>query len=154
MAHPAEAFNPNPERNVVFEGYIFVFGDPKQQDNLLPAITNGHGKALVCKMEHKKTKVEDIVKFMRNVATGKSFGESDSPSEKGGVILVRWITKPEMQEWANELAHEVALRIGQQAIDQREFLDAIVRNDARVLRRAPESADSQANDVRTLAARG
>lgn len=142
IEHPAAAFAPNPERSTVFEDYTFVFGDPKQQENILPAISNGHGKALVCKVEHNKTTADDIVRFMQNAAGEKGFGDFNSPSEKGGVILVRWLTKPDIQGSADRLANEVALRIDQRPIEQREFLDAIVINDARTLRRALEFADS------------
>lgn len=145
-AHPIEAFDANPERSTVFEGYTFVFGDHKQHENLLPAITNGHGKALICRAEYNKTTVDDFVKFMRNAAGERGFERSKSPSERGGIVLVRWITKPEMQDWANELADKVALRIGQRSIDQRDFLDAVVGNDASILRQALPTDDSRPDD--------
>lgn len=128
---PAEAFAPNPDRAHVFEGYTFVFCDTSQFENLQPPINNGHGKALLYQLEYGQTKPEELVQFMKNAA-----GEKGSGSERqrnGGVVLVRFRAKGEFEEWSIDLGNQVALITDQRVIEQSEFLDAILNNDASLL---------------------
>ena len=134
--YPPDTFAPGPNRFTIFEDYSFVFCDHKQYENLLPAISAGHGKALLCRTEPSKTKADDIAQFMRTASGKKGFGNFESPDETGGTVLVRWSTKPEYQKWAHETADEVAMKTNQRPVEQREFLDAILANDARLLRKA------------------
>lgn len=128
VQRPAAAFAPNPDRIRVFEGYTFVFCDVGQFENLQPPITNGHGKALLYQVENGKTTAEEIVQFMRNAAGQKGLGsERDGP---GGVVLVRFRAKGGYEEWSIELGNQVALMTDQRVIEQSEFLDAILGNDA------------------------
>jgi Second BRCT domain on Nijmegen syndrome breakage protein/FHA domain len=133
---PAEAYAPNPARETIFEGWTFVFLEPGQYENLLPAITTGHGKALLYSLEPGTTTADDVITYMRNAAGEKGFGSFDSSSDSGGVIMVKATLKAEWAQWCDELANEVALKLDQKYIDQADFLDAILSNDASALRKA------------------
>ncbi|KAH0848025.1 DNA damage response protein RcaA [Fonsecaea pedrosoi] len=129
---PAESYQPDPTRVNVFEHYTFVFGDQTQYDTLLPVITSGHGKAVLFKVVNFETTSEELIQFLHN-ATGNKAGDTTAGS-KGGVILVRWTGKEDVQEWTTALVNETALKTDQRAIDQSEFLDAILANDAGLLK--------------------
>ncbi|OAP62160.1 hypothetical protein AYL99_04363 [Fonsecaea erecta] len=129
---PAKSYEPNPARLNVFENYTFVFGEQTQYDNLLPVVTSGHGKALLFKAVDFETTSDELIQFLHNVAGNKA-GRTEAGS-KGGVILVRWPGKEDAQEWTNTLINETALKMDQRAIDQSEFLDAILANDAGLLK--------------------
>jgi len=132
---PVESYEPDPSRTTIFEDYIFVFGDQTQYDNLLPVVTSGHGKALLLKVTNGETTVEEAVQWMQNAAGQKAVG-MDRDDVRGGAILVRWHGKDDFQEWTSALIDGVALKLGQRAIDQSEFLDAILANDASLLKQA------------------
>ncbi len=131
----AAFFAPDSKRSNVFEGYTFVFGDLTQFETLQAAIANGGGKALYYELEMGKTSVEDLVRYVKNVAGEKGLGEFEDGSEGKGVVLVRFRGKKEFENWAVELGNEVAIRLDQRLIEQSEFLDAILTNDASILRK-------------------
>ncbi|KAJ5557967.1 hypothetical protein N7535_009460 [Penicillium sp. DV-2018c] len=141
---PAAAFAPDPARLNVFEGYTFVFGDLVQFENLQGPINNAQGKALYHKIEDGVTTAAEIVSFMRKAAGRKGVGsERQGP---GGVVFVRYRSKGDLEPWSLELSTEVALMTGQRVIEQREFLDAILGNDASPLcRPLREDSSSQAS---------
>lgn len=128
VQRPKEAFAPNPDRIRVFEGYTFVFGDSTQFDNLQDAVTNGHGEALLYKIENGVTTAEEIAKFMRDAAGRNGLGRLRRGP--GGVVLVRYRAKGRHEDWSQELSDRVAALTGQRVIEQSEFLDAILANDA------------------------
>ena len=131
---PSTAFAPNPARFNIFDQYTFVFCDQSQFDNLQGPINNGQGKALFFQLEEGTTTATDIVRFMKKASGRKGVGsERHSP---GGVVLVRFRSKGEFESWAIELGNEVALMTDQRVIEQREFLDAILGNDASPLCRS------------------
>lgn len=130
---PVESYEPDPSRTQVFQDYIFVFCDQTQYDNLLPAITSGHGKALLFKVVNGETTSDELIRFLEN-ASGRKDSSGARNKSKGGVILVRWQGKDEVQEWTNTLINEAALKMDQRAIDQSEFLDAILAIDAGLLK--------------------
>ncbi|KAJ5048876.1 Nibrin [Penicillium chrysogenum] len=125
---PAAAFAPNPARLNVFEGYTFIFGDPAQFENLQGPINNGQGKALLYEVEDGVTTAADIVRFMKKAAGRKGVGSERHAS--GGVILVRFRSKGDLEQWSIDVGNEVALMTDQRVIEQREFLDAILGNDS------------------------
>ena len=147
VSRPAAAFAPDPGRGNVFEGYTFVFGDSSQFENLQAAINNGQGKALFYQIKDGETTAEEIADFMRSAAGQKGIGSQRE--EQGGVVLVRFRSKGEFEPWSIELGNEVALITDQRVIEQREFLDAILSNDAsplcRPLPRAEGTDESQEN---------
>lgn len=135
-AKSSESYAPDSSRENVFEGWGFVFLEPGQYESILPAITTGHGKALLYGLQPGKTTAEDVITYMRNVAGQKSFGDPVETHSGGGVVMVKPVLKGEWSHWCDELVNEVALKLGQLYIDQAEFLDAILSNDARSLRKA------------------
>ncbi|KAK5049416.1 hypothetical protein LTR84_004345 [Exophiala bonariae] len=132
---PVESYRPDPTRPNIFEGYVFVFGDQSQYDTLLPVVTSGHGKAILFKVINGESSADSLIQFLRH-ASGKKDDEGFRSQESGGVILVRWTGKDDVQEWTNSLINEVALKMDQRAIDQSEFLDAILANEAGLLKQA------------------
>lgn len=133
---PVETYQPGPDRTNIFKDYTFVFGDPAQHDTLLAVITTGHGKALLLKVVNGETTVDEAYTFMSNAAGRKGFGDPADDSDKGGVIMVRWTAQPEHAEWATDLINRLALKLDQRAVEQSEFLDAILANDASLLRQS------------------
>ncbi|ETI28906.1 hypothetical protein G647_01358 [Cladophialophora carrionii CBS 160.54] len=131
---PPEAYQPDSARASVFEHYTFVFCDQNQYDNLMPVVTDGHGKALVFKVVNAETTGDDLLQFVQNVA-GRKYGDTQIGPSKGGVVLVRPSIKDDaLQEWTNKIMNETVLKMDQRAIDQSEFLEAILSNDAGVLK--------------------
>ncbi|KAF7714004.1 Uncharacterized protein PECH_000549 [Penicillium ucsense] len=147
VGRPAAAFAPDPARVNVFEGYTFIFGDASQFDNLQEAINNGQGKALFYQIKDGETTAQELVQYMRSAAGQKGIGSEQEG--QGGVVLVRFRSKGKFEPWSIELGNEVAIMTDQRVIEQREFLDAILSNDAsplcRPLPRADGSDESQAN---------
>ncbi|KAL4770149.1 hypothetical protein BDW60DRAFT_209334 [Aspergillus nidulans var. acristatus] len=126
-----EAFAPNPSRANVFEGYTFVFCDKSQHQLLTDPITNGHGKALYLDVKEGVTTPEEVVQFMKNAAGERGIGSERN--NDGGVVLVRFKSKTGNQDWPVQLCNEVALMTDQRVIQQNEFLNAILNNDASIL---------------------
>jgi Second BRCT domain on Nijmegen syndrome breakage protein/FHA domain len=133
---PSESYAPNIARENVFEGWTFVFLDPGQYESILPVITTGHGKALLYTLEAGRTIADDVVTYMRNAAGEKGFGSFDPSTDAGGVIMIKPTLKGDISKLGDELANEVALKLDQKYIDQADFLDAILGNDAAPLRKA------------------
>ncbi|KAL4790180.1 hypothetical protein BDV19DRAFT_372895 [Aspergillus venezuelensis] len=154
-----EAFAPNPDRTNVFEGYTFVFCDSSQHQILEEPINNGHGKALFFEVKEKVTTADEVVKFMRNTSGHKGIGPERYA--EGGVVFVRFHSKARDKNWAIQLEDDVALMTDQRAIQQNEFLSAILGNDASILCRrlreelVPESSEptpapSSSEDVQVV----
>jgi len=129
-------FAPNPKRREIFQGYTFVFCSLKQFENLQAPINNGAGKALHLAVTMGQTTVEEIVRHVKNVAGEKDMGEFADGSMGKGVVLVKFQGEKGFEEWAIDLQNQVALTLDQRLIEQNEFLDAILSNDASKLRRA------------------
>ena len=141
---PVENFIPNVERIGVFEGYTFIFCDAAQFTALHAPIANGGGKALEFRLRPGQTSADDIVRFVKNAAGEKGLGELEDGSEGKGVVVVKFRGSKGFEDWAAELDREVAQALDLRLIEQSEFLDAILINDASVLRRPllPEDPDS------------
>ena len=140
---PAEDFKPNAQRSNVFDGYSFVFCDDTQFTNLQAPITNGGGKALEFTLQSGKTTTEDVVRYVKGVAGEKGLGEFEDGSEGKGVVVVAFRGKKGFEDWAANLVVQIALALGQRLIEQSEFLDAILLNDASMLRRPLPSEESE-----------
>ena len=147
---PAEDFAPQPQRANVFEGYTFVFCDSAQFESLHAPIANGGGKALQYTLEPGKTTAEDIVRYVKSVAGEKGLGEFEDGSEGRGVVVVKFRGKKEYAEWAANLDTQVALALDLRLIEQSEFLDAILTNDASMLRRPLPRDDEECELFGTL----
>ena len=141
---PAEYFAPNSERQNIFEGYSFVFCDQVQFETLLPPITNAGGKAFKFQLQLGVSTVNDIVRFVKEHAGEKGLGEFEDDSAGKGIVVVRFRGgNDEYQQWALDLGNQVALTLGQRLIEQSEFMDAILTNNAKMLRRPLEIEDEQ-----------
>ena len=131
---PTSFFTPSEQRRSVFEGYTFVFCDQTQFESLQAPITNGGGKAFQYELKSGETTANELVRYVKNVAGEKGTGEFEDGSEGKGVVIIKFRSK-ESPGWAAELCTQVALALDQRLIEQNEFMDAILTNDASVLRR-------------------
>jgi hypothetical protein len=129
-------YKPDPQRANIFEGYQFVFLDRSQYEILLPAITTGQGKALHYELKNDSTTADELVQYMRSAAGKKGFGDKTEDSLKGGAIMIRCDGHKDHEEWTASLINEVALKLDQRAIDQAEFIDAILATDASLLKQS------------------
>jgi nijmegen breakage syndrome protein 1 len=135
----ATAYEPNPSRQDIFDGYTFVFYEKRQFDTLLAPITEGRGKALLQEAIPDETTVDNFVEYVKNVASEKGLGEFEDGSEGKGVVVVRFNpVKGAGTEWFADFGRQLALRLDHRLVEQNEFLDAILGNDASVLRRPLE----------------
>ena len=149
---PAEYFGPNVERGNVFDGYTFIFCDATQFAALHAPIANGGGKALEFNLRLGRTPANEIVRFVKNAAGEKGLGELEDGSEGKGVVVVKFRGAKGFEDWAADLDREVAQDLDLRLIEQSEFLDAILINDASVLRRPllPEDAESTTTNAAVL----
>ena len=133
VTRPDHYLKPDPTRAEMFEKYAFVFLSQSQHDQLMPVITSGGGKAMVFDFEPGQSQVKDLVTFVNNLASKKTFGGSSAKDESrhGGVVVVR-ISEKE-QGRTPELMSAIDLALNQRSVEQNEFLDAILLNDARRL---------------------
>ncbi|APA08853.1 hypothetical protein sscle_04g036230 [Sclerotinia sclerotiorum 1980 UF-70] len=136
---PASAYAPDPSRESMFDGYTFVFYDKAQFETLLAPITDGRGKALFREVTPLQTPVDEFVRYVKNVAGEKGVGEFEDGSEGKGVVVVGFYPmKGDGVEWFQDFARQLALNLDQRLIVQSEFLDAILKKDASLLRRPLE----------------
>jgi nijmegen breakage syndrome protein 1 len=137
------AYAPNPNRQDMFDGYTFVFYEQRQHSTLFAPISEGHGKVLLREVIPDETTVDDFVRYVKDVAGEKGLGEFEDGSEGKGVVVVRFNpVKGAGSEWFADFSRQVAQYLDHRLIEQNEFLDAILGNDASVLRRPllPESS--------------
>ncbi|KAI0108875.1 hypothetical protein GGR51DRAFT_513410 [Nemania sp. FL0031] len=134
-----ESFAPNAARAELFDGYTFIFYEKKQYDSLLAPITNGKGKALLNVVVAGETQIDDFIRYVKGVAGEKGLGEFEDGSEGKGVVVVKWMpSSDENAAWFADFFRSISLRLDHRLIDQKDFLDAILSNDASGLRRPLE----------------
>ena len=137
QVRPAELFAPDPKRLNIFEGFTFVFGDRKQFDALHPPIADGSGKAVLMPNKPGLTPASEFVSFMKEKA-----GESGMRSFRGDVgsktVLLVLFSPKNHEQWANDVLEEACRTLGQDCVEQNEFLDAILMNNPAQLRRPSE----------------
>ena len=138
---PKEKFAPSAERADIFKGYTFIFFDHGQYANLQDPINAGAGKTLFYPLAVGETTAEQIVRYVKDTAGEEGDGEFEDGGEGAGVVLLRFRPKG-FEEWAVELQNTVALTLDHRMIEQNEFLDAILLNDPRPLRRRLPTADA------------
>lgn len=140
---PSSSYLPDPTRLSIFEGYTFVFYEQSQFDNLIAPITNGKGKALLHQANPASTTAEEFVRYVKNVAGEKGAGEFEDGSTGTGVVVVRYQPlKGPTLPFYSDFGQQVSLQLDHRLIEQSEFLDAILNNDASVLRRPLEVESS------------
>ncbi|KAI0183056.1 hypothetical protein EV127DRAFT_33905 [Xylaria flabelliformis] len=134
-----ESFAPNPARAQLFDGYTFIFYEKKQYESLLAPITNGRGKALLNVAVAGETQIDDFIRYVKGVAGEKGLGEFEDGSEGKGVVVVKWMPNTDDNvDWYADFFRSISLRLDHRLIDQKDFLDAILNNDASSLRRPLE----------------
>ncbi len=139
----ATAYSPNSARQNIFEGYTFVFYEKRQYENLLAPVTEGGGKALFHPVVPNETTVDEFVGFVKGCAGEKGLTSFEDGSEGKGVVIVRFNPKEGPgSDWYVDFNREVSLHLDHRLIEQSDFLDAILGNDASVLRRPLEFAQS------------
>jgi hypothetical protein len=132
----SSAYIPDSGRQAVFDGYTFIFYDMAQFDNLLPPITNGKGKAVFAEVIPQKTTVDEFVRYAKGVAGEKGLGSFEDGSEGKGVVVVRYVpSKGPHLSWYSEFFKSISIQLDHRPIEQNEFLEAILSNDASILRR-------------------
>ncbi|KFX89486.1 hypothetical protein V490_06987 [Pseudogymnoascus sp. VKM F-3557] len=140
---PSSSYSPDPARLSIFKGYTFVFYEQSQFDNLIAPITNGSGKALLHQVNPASTTTEEFVRYVKNVAGEKGVGEFEDGSTGTGVVVVRYQPlKGPTLPFYSDFGQQVSLQLDHRLIEQSEFLDAILNNDASVLRRPLEVESS------------
>lgn len=164
VQHPDSIYAPDKDRKEVFDGYTFIFYDKTQYSNLMAPITNGGGKAVLHLVSPYDTRVDDFVRAVKEVAGEKGLGSFEDGSEGKGVVLVRYLpAKGDSINWYAEFITSVSLRLDHRPIEQNEFLEAILTNDASKLRRPlevetaissqasiPAESSSAADDIAAL----
>ncbi|KAL8678772.1 MAG: hypothetical protein Q9224_007085, partial [Gallowayella concinna] len=103
-------------------------------------ITNGGGKAMMFGLKSRQTTTEELVRYVKSVAGEKGLGELEDGSEGKGVVVVKFRGGKDDLEWAAELVRTASLALDLRFIEQNEFMDAILMNNASVLRRPLEVA--------------
>ena len=141
---PNEQFAPNPARADIFDGYTFVFYERKQHESLMAPITAGKGKALLSEVVPGQTQIDDFIRYVKGVAGDKGLGEFEDGSEGKGVVVVQFMpTNQEHLDWYSHFYTTVSLRLDQRLITQKDFLPAILSNDASGLRRPLEEESGE-----------
>ena len=132
----ASDYAPNPARQDVFSEFTFIFYDKAQWDNLLAPITNGQGKALYHEVVPHETDVADFVSYVKSLAGKKGIGTFEDGATGKGVVVVRYVpAKGDDIAWYADFITAVSLQLDYRTIEQKEFLEAILANDAKILRR-------------------
>lgn len=141
--HPPSAYLPHRARQEIFDGYTFIFYNESQFKNLIAPITNGKGKALLYQADPSSTVANDFVRYVRNVAGEKGMGDFDNGDGGKGLVVVRYQpSKGTDLPFYSEFGRQVALQLDHRLIEQNEFLDAVLYNDASMLRRPLETESS------------
>lgn len=108
-----------------------------QFDNLMAPITGGHGKAELMEVVPEETIVDDFVGYVKKLAHEEGIGSFEEGTGKG-VVVVRYNASKDPGGWYKDFTRDVALHLDHRLIEQNEFLDAILGNEASVLRRPLE----------------
>lgn len=137
---PDDSFRPDERRREIFDGYTFVFYEEHRYEDLFPAITSGKGKALLKNVVPGQTDINELIRFVKEIAGEKSLGEFEDGSEGKGVVVVRYLPPPDDEhgDWFLNLYHQVALRLDHRPIEPRDFLTAILDVEPAQLRRPLE----------------
>ncbi|KAG5927626.1 hypothetical protein E4U42_001993 [Claviceps africana] len=139
VQHPDSVYAPEADRKDVFDGYTFIFYDNTQYSNLMAPITNGGGKAIMQAIKPGETHINDFVRCVKEAAGEKGLGSFEDGSEGKGIVLVRYLpAKGDHINWYADFITQVSLRLDHRPIEQNEFLEAILINDASILRRPLE----------------
>ena len=140
---PSELFKPDEARRHLFSGFTFIFADARQHENLSPFVMDGGAKAILYDMQSGKTTVGELVQFVLSVADKKGLRSLGDSEEGKGVVLVRFRSPGDLQDWSIRFIESVDAALEQRSIEQNEFLDAILTKDVSKLRQGLQGEDSQ-----------
>ena len=136
-----ELFAPDQSRRNVFGGYSFAFFDGKQFENLQRPLIEGGGKALCFLVEYGKTTGDEIAEHVKEAAHDTQRDQANGRHRQNVAIQVRFTGGKVHDEWAKHVQQQSMVILGQELIEQNEFLDAILLKDAsRLLRPIPQQA--------------
>ena len=138
VPRPYKLFAPDPNRANVFAGFTFLFLDQNQYENLRDPIINGSGKAFLYEVQREVTTPSDVAQYVKSLAEEKgnySFKEDDGDT---AVVVVRFSGKKRTEDRDLKFMQDIDLTLFQRSIEQNEFLDAIVMNDASELKKKLE----------------
>jgi hypothetical protein len=132
---PNEYLKPNTQRAELFANFTFIFLSQAQYDALMPVVTSGSGKALLWNIETGTEKAEDFVAYVKEVAGAKGDGDFrlSQHTGKGGIVLIRLENKD--KPWVAAFLTTVESTLEQRAMEQNQFLNAVLSNDTSELRR-------------------
>jgi hypothetical protein len=132
---PNEYLKPNTQRAELFANFTFIFLSQAQYDALMPVATSGSGKALLWNIETGTEKAEDFVAYVKEVAGAKGDGDFrlSQHTGKGGIVLIRLENKD--KPWVAAFLTTVESTLEQRAMEQNQFLNAILSNDTSDFRR-------------------
>jgi hypothetical protein len=138
VARPEQMLEPDERRSEIFSGLIFIFLNEGQYNSLQEPIAGGGGKALLFHVQLGETTVDEYVQYVRSAAGQKSRAKGNDT--RLPVVTIRLSNFPDgMEEWATNFVTGVDQTLNQRSIQQNEFLDAILTNDASSLQKpAPE----------------
>lgn len=142
---PDEIFRPDERRREILDGYTFIFYEEKRFNDLFPAITSAKGKALLNKAVPGETRIDDFIRYVKEIAGEKGLGEFEDGSEGKGVVVVRYLPPPDDDhgDWFLEFYNQVALRLDHRPVEPRDFLPAILEVEPAQLRRPLEFDPTQ-----------
>ncbi|KAF2765663.1 hypothetical protein EJ03DRAFT_330743 [Teratosphaeria nubilosa] len=135
---------PRVERSELFADYTFVFLKQDQFDNLMPAITSGGGKAVLCEAQAGQT--DEVIAYVRELAgkKGDSAYRLSQHTGGGGIVIVR----SNQEHGRNEINAPIEVGLDQRAIEQSELMEVVLTLDTSLLtRRLPERSQSMQPEV-------
>lgn len=128
------AYIPNELRKNIFNGYIFVFYNQKQYQNLHLPITAGCGEAILRVVNPDQTTVTEFVNFVKDLTRENRLRILGGECKEKRIIVVKYNpANGSEQTWFVGFNQEVSLQLNYSLIEQNEFLDAILANDASFL---------------------
>ncbi|KAF1827731.1 uncharacterized protein K489DRAFT_375867 [Dissoconium aciculare CBS 342.82] len=136
--------HPRPERGNVFVDMTFVFLSQAQYDTLLPVVTLGGGKAVLCQYEPEVTALREVINVIARIAGregDKKFRLDQSP-DSASIVVVR-IGDTVLGRSAPFIC-DLDLALDQRSIEQSEFFGAVMDGDASMLRQALRDASISA----------
>jgi hypothetical protein len=119
-------FEPDRSRSSCFKDVAFLFFEKAQFENLQDVIKLGYGKPLHYELVPGRSTVDEITAFARNL------------TEKA-IVVVRSKGLKDNEDWVAFITQGVVKSLDGKAIDQNEFLEAILRNDGKLFERPYDS---------------